>query len=73
MGQEQHPSHLNASVDAALDQAAAACRDHYDNYGINLHDEHTRLVILTTMNLFAQAQHDYGIAYLAIARLLNIH
>lgn len=72
MGQDQHPTN-NAGLDAAIDQAAAACRDSYDHYGINLHDEHTRLIILTTMNLFAQARNDYGVAYLALARLLELN
>jgi hypothetical protein len=70
MGKEQHPT--NHGLDAAIDQAAAACRDTYDHYQINLHDEHNRLVILTTMNLFAQTRGDYGIAYLALARLLDL-
>ena len=72
MGKEQHPSRPDPSIDAALDQAAAACRDTYDNYGINIHDEQTRLTILTTMNLFAQSKTDISIPYLALARLLEL-
>lgn len=72
MGREQHPSQSNPSLDAALDQASAACRDTYDHHGINIHDHQTRLTILTTMNLFAQSKNDYAIAYLALARLLEL-